>query len=852
MNFRKRLAVLLSAVMVLTAAMPVYAAENVETAVNSEVFETADTAEVTGSAEGTGSVEETGSIEEIGSLEEIEAVEAVEEIISAEETAEKEALKDGALLGDGINYFYVQAEWDELEFALKYAGGVSGMELEFSYDGSGWFEYYIGYSIGLPKKGDRVYFKASTYNDRISVSHGAFQTEVNDKPFSVGGDITTLITREGNADIPDNFFEGMFAGNKYLISAENLVIPDVKLGKSCCAGMFNSCTYLETAPAKLQSKSLGIGCYSSMFGNCTYLKKAPDILPAETLAKGCYIEMFNNCPRLEKAPELPAQTLVDDCYFYMFKDCSSLKEVKVGFSSWGIQYTQEWLMNVSAEGTFYGPGTLPDQRGATNCHYIPEGWRFPHKITVTDDGNGTASADPASASKDETVTLTAVPAAGYRLLKWESDDVTVADDGTFTMPSKDVAVKAVFGKTEYAVNVSSGGNGTANADPSTAVLETEVTLTAVPDEGYRFDHWESSDVIPVNNKFAMPAKNVSVKAVFKEESYTVNAITAGGGTVSADHESAAMGTTVTLTASPDEGYTFAGWKSAEVTVADDGTFTMPSKNVTAIAVFEKIVYTVNVTTNGGGSVNVITGDTVVLEPMPLAGYRFDHWESEDVTVVDNKFEMPLNDVTVKAYFEKILYTVKFDSMGGSEVAAQTVASGDKAVKPTSPNRSGYSFAGWYADTVCTKAFDFNTGISADTTVYAKWSKNSSSGGGSSSGGSGTGVVKLSTLFTGTWGNPVTDGHWSQDDTGAWRYTTTQLFCNTWAYIRNPYAHSGQHEADWFRFDANGIMLTGWQLIDGKWYYLNPTKDGTLGACLIGPGVTPDGYEIDATGARTGR
>ena len=48
------------------------------------------------------------------------------------------------------------------------------------------------------------------------------------------------------------------------------------------------------------------------------------------------------------------------------------------------------------------------------------------------------------------------------------------------------------------------------------------------------------------------------------------------------------------------------------------------------------------------------------------------------------------------------------------------------------------------------------------------------------------------------------------------------------------------------------MLTGWQFISGKWYYLNPSKDGTLGACLIGPGKTPDGYEIDAGGAWTGR
>ena len=108
------------------------------------------------------------------------------------------------------------------------------------------------------------------------------------------------------------------------------------------------------------------------------------------------------------------------------------------------------------------------------------------------------------------------------------------------------------------------------------------------------------------------------------------------------------------------------------------------------------------------------------------------------------------------------------------------------------------------------------------------------------------------LFTGNWTNPVKNGSWTQDANGIWSYTSTEVFRNTWGYIANPYAQEGQHQADWFFFDQYGHMLTGWQLINGKWYYLNPTKDGTLGACFIGPGKTPDGWEIDETGAWTGR
>ena len=102
------------------------------------------------------------------------------------------------------------------------------------------------------------------------------------------------------------------------------------------------------------------------------------------------------------------------------------------------------------------------------------------------------------------------------------------------------------------------------------------------------------------------------------------------------------------------------------------------------------------------------------------------------------------------------------------------------------------------------------------------------------------------LYTGTWNSPVKGGSWSQDANGVWHYTSTEKFRNTWGYIVNPYAKEGQNSADWFWFDIHGNMLTGWQFINGKWYYLNLSKDGTLGACQLG-GVTPDGWTVKENG-----
>ena len=69
------------------------------------------------------------------------------------------------------------------------------------------------------------------------------------------------------------------------------------------------------------------------------------------------------------------------------------------------------------------------------------------------------------------------------------------------------------------------------------------------------------------------------------------------------------------------------------------------------------------------------------------------------------------------------YTVTFDMNGhGTQINAQTVNEGAKASKPADPTAEGYTFKGWYADEKLSTAFDFETAIKADTTVYAKWEK----------------------------------------------------------------------------------------------------------------------------------
>ena len=150
-----------------------------------------------------------------------------------------------------------------------------------------------------------------------------------------------------------------------------------------------------------------------------------------------------------------------------------------------------------------------------------------HTITVTTAGGGTASASSTSATAGTEITLTATPNTGYHFKEWQVESLAglVITNNKFTMPDSNVAIKAIFEEdspfapTKHTVTVKTDGNGIAFASPLLAVAGTEITLTAMPKEGYHFKEWQviSGGVVIENNKFLMPDSNVEVKAVFEKD-----------------------------------------------------------------------------------------------------------------------------------------------------------------------------------------------------------------------------------------------------------------------------------------------------------------------------------------------
>ena len=108
------------------------------------------------------------------------------------------------------------------------------------------------------------------------------------------------------------------------------------------------------------------------------------------------------------------------------------------------------------------------------------------------------------------------------------------------------------------------------------------------------------------------------------------------------------------------------------------------------------------------------------------GYRFSGWYYDN-SGSKAKWNFDTDTVTramtLTAKWVRT-YTVTFETSGGSAVAPVTVDTGSTVTKPADPTKSGYTFGGWYKDSTLQTPWDFANGtVTADTTLYAKWTAN---------------------------------------------------------------------------------------------------------------------------------
>ena len=388
-------------------------------------------------------------------------------------------------------------------------------------------------------------------------------------------------------------------------------------------------------------------------------------------------------------------------------------------------------------------------------------------FTITFNGNGGSGSMGPVIVKAETNYI--LPTCGFtapadqEFKAWQIGGTEYKVGDSYTVRG-DTEIKAlwensVITPTTYTVTVSNDGKGTGTATPSTAAAGTMISLTATPNEGYRFKEWQviSGGVAIKDDKFLMPNDNVEVKAIFEEDAppvpteFTITVKTDGNGTASASPDKAVAGTEIRLTATPNTGYHFKEWQvmSGGVTIKDN-KFLMPSANVEVKAIFEKDAppapteLTITVKTDGNGTASAshakaVVGTEITLTATPNKGYHFKEWQviSGGVTIKDDKFLMPDSNVEVRAIFEKdappvpteFTITVKTDGNGTASASHAKAVVGTEIRLTATPN-TGYHLKEWQVISggVTIKDDKF-TMPSANVEVKAIFEKDTGGGGG---------------------------------------------------------------------------------------------------------------------------
>jgi uncharacterized repeat protein (TIGR02543 family) len=266
----------------------------------------------------------------------------------------------------------------------------------------------------------------------------------------------------------------------------------------------------------------------------------------------------------------------------------------------------------------------------------------------------------------------------------------------------------------YVLTITVEGKGTVHINPQkTAYKQGEnVTLTAIPDEGYNFAGWSGDVTSQETNITITITKNTFITANFTLKQYIINATVSGtggkiqpSGLITVYH-----GENITFTVTPDTGYHIENVIVDNVSQGqiESYTFCCVNANHTIIAFFAPNQYTliINVSPIEGGTVYAnktapyYYGDVVELTAVPTLGWSFAYW-SGNLTGNQNPAVIIIDgNKTVTAVFTQNQYTLNITIIGNGQVTKdpdkETYTYG-KNVTLTATADPGWSFVGWSGD-----------------------------------------------------------------------------------------------------------------------------------------------------------
>ena len=536
------------------------------------------------------------------------------------------------------------------------------------------------------------------------------------------------LSESGNWTPIQNYSDGIFDGNGHVIKGMKIVVDEnSKASEEKYVGFFSglSCSVVMNlgfvdAEISCENKPAGTSLYAGTLagyannGSILNCFEVDCKLPVDDPSAGVYSgglvgysdDSFPLLCCYTQHPKLIGQATQDtyDKCSFCYANAEETENEKVSsFSPEDLQSGK--LVYVLRKGWENYPKEMEEYDKCTWGQELGRQQSYPVPYNRTDEDAKAAKAvyvvtcyNPASETPDEPVLSTYGNAGdyspeiklereGYAFIGWSANKE--GEDGSLTVTiTDDTQLYAVWSRF-YTITQQEVVNGSITVQES-ALSGDKVTIACTPDNGYMFGNCTvTTDADPAEEvaltfdetsgtyTFTMPSGNVTISATFKEVTYAIAKEEVVNGSIEVK-ESALFEEEVSITCTPDNGYTFGTCTvttdadpAEEVALTFDETsgtytFTMPSGNVTISATFKEVTYAIAKEEVVNGSIEVkesaLFEEEVSITCTPDNGYTFGNCtviaaDSEfSITLIPGDmpgtftFIMPACDVTVSAIF----------------------------------------------------------------------------------------------------------------------------------------------------------------------------------------------------------
>ncbi|WP_304291062.1 leucine-rich repeat domain-containing protein [Porphyromonas uenonis] len=283
-----------------------------------------------------------------------------------------------------------------------------------------------------------------------------------------------------------------------------------------------------------------------------------------------------------------------------------------------------------------------------------------------------------------TLTVVASPADGYKLTKLTANGQNILQTKRFKVTAN-TRVDATFTLQAYNVTTIKLGEGTlyvSGADDLDAVMPgTELTVTAIPAEGYELTKLTANDKSVLDTKKVVVNEDLIIRVIFSKQTFKVSLEPRGKGTIKAvgadDLNAVPYGTELTIVATPEEGSELASLIAGGINITETKKVTI-KRETTIEAVFTTQSFAVKLTKEGEGTISATGADNLdavdygtelTIVATPAEGYELTALTSNGSDILATKKVVVTGNLTVKATFAKKVFSVSLTKEGEGRITA---------------------------------------------------------------------------------------------------------------------------------------------------------------------------------------